>query len=354
MKKIFFSLILCFILLGSSLTFSACKKDNFKLSSMYKEYETITSKYENVKLTEDKLTFEYNEKFTQEINTNLPYTNIKDFYNPMFDYSMSFVNGFIKKCSNDEIKSTKKQRKNIKTALNNFDIALAEVNSNISTVEELVNIDPASTSAHIKLQGLFSSYENLYRSIFELSNYLQDIYFDYASEYNTNPTTSTLNKFDSDKHVILLNAKIANAKVELTETFIEKYIKNFDYSTKLTEKTGDNFNSLPVEFDTFNQKIKNIDKSISITVASAIIKENSIKKENFYNFCIEAYNIEQTMKDHNPMFKDAKNSIVYMVEKNNINITNENKLKLESIDKYDLLANNYVDSIEKIVNLLEI
>ncbi len=354
MKKLFFSLILTFVLLGTSLTFSACKKDTFKLSEMNNKYETAIASYENVKITDKGLTFVYSEKFTHEINNNLPYSNIKDFYTPMFDYATSFINGFIKKCSNDEIKTTKKLRKNIETALNNFTLAIGEVDSNISTVTELINIEPASTSAYLKLQGLFAAYENLYKSTFELSNHLQEIYFDFAADFNTNPATTNLDQFDTKKHVVLLNAKIASAKVELTEVFIEKYIRDFDYATKLTKKTMDTFNSVPTEFATFNEKIKSIDKNIDSFVALQIIEENVSKKQDFYNFSIETYNIELSILDHKPMFDDAKNSIVYKNEKDNINITNINKMKLESIDRYELLAIEYVDSLAKIVKLLEI
>ncbi len=354
MKKLFFSLILCFLLLGTSISFSACKKDEFKLSELNNKYESAIKNYENVEITNNGLNFVYNQKFTHEINNNLPYKNIKDFYAPMFDYSTSFINGFIKKCSNDEIKTTKKQRKNIENALNNFVSAIGEVDSNISNVEVLINIDPASTSAYLKLQGLFSAYENLYKSTFELSNHLQQIYFDYADDYNTNPSSTTLDKFNIDNHIVLLNAKISSAKVESAEAFVEKYIKNQNLSTKLTEKTLDTFNSVPTDFASFNNKIKSIDKHINSLVASKIIKENSTKKQNFYNYCIEVYSIELSLSDHKPMFDDAKNSIVYRDEKDNINITYSNKMKLESIDRYELLTNEYIDSLAKIITLLEI
>lgn len=354
MKKLILSLILCFILLGSSITFSACKNDKFKLSNMNDRYQASVSNYENVELTDNGLAFVYSTKFTQEINTNLPYTNIKDFYTPMFDYSMSFINGYIKKCSNNEIKSTKKQRKNIEKAIENFSIAVGEVDSNISTVSKLVDIDASSTSAHIKLQDLFLSYENLYKSVFELSNYLQEIYFNYAADYNTNPVVTNLKNFDVDKHVVLLNAKIAAAKVESTEAFIEIYVRDHDYSSKLTTKTAGVFNTVGTEFDTFNNKIKSIDKTVNPTVVSTIIKEDNTKKQTFYNLSIENYNVELSMKDHNPMFKNAKNSIIYIYEINNVNISTKDSSHIDSINRYEILANQYVDSIQKIITLLEI
>ncbi|MBR1987553.1 MAG: hypothetical protein IKA36_00795 [Clostridia bacterium] len=354
MKKLFFSLILCFILLGTSMSFSACKNDKFKLSQLNTKYEKAVENLENVKITEDGLTFVYNEKFTNEINNNLPYKNIKDFYTPLLNYSTAFINGYIKKCSTNEIETTKKQRKNIEQALNNFTNAIAEVDSNISAVTKLVDIDASSTSAHIKTQNLFLSYENLYKSAFRFSNYLQELYFNYASDYNTNPAENSLSNFDIDKHVVLLNPKIASAKVELTETFIEKYIRDHDYSTKLTEKTAGVFNTFAPEFNEFNNKIKSIDKAINSKVASSIIKENLTKKQDFYNFCIESYNVEMVMKDINPFFKSAKDSISFMTENNNENITTENKMKIDSINRYDLLANDYVESLQKIIILLEI
>ena len=38
----------------------------------------------------------------------------------------------------------------------------------------------------------------------------------------------------------------------------------------------------------------------------------------------------------------------------NENITTENKMKIDSINRYDLLANDYVESLQKIIILLEI
>lgn len=350
MKRVFLSLILSVLMLGSSIVFASCKKDTFKLKNMNQTYVSAIEKLENVKIDEKGLEFIYNknkENFQNEINKadNYPYTNIKTFYTPLINYSTSFINNYISKCSSNEITVKKQQRKEIEIALNNYIASIEEVNNQISNVAVMVNINPASPSTHLKLQDLFSSYENLCQSAFTFSDYLQEMYFDYVADYNTNPSLETINNFDINKHAILLNAKLANTKVELAEVYIEKNVKDKNYPEKLVQKTEGVFNMVDASFNSFNTLAKSIDKG-NMNIASIVsaINQDSTMKQNFYNQSIILYNIEQALNDNKPMFDKSKASIDYKTELVNKNITPLNKIHLKAIDDYELIINKYAEA----------
>ena len=149
MKKLFISLMLLLLVVPSVFVMSACGKDNgYQLANLKTDFNNIAEKYQNVKLDGNKLVFDYSafvyndDKYLETlINTTKPYTELQA-YTTIFDNVMMFANQHIEICSNNSIDIDEESRNLLKSKLDEFDLAVGDVNIYINkgfTYEQIID-----------------------------------------------------------------------------------------------------------------------------------------------------------------------------------------------------------------------
>ena len=99
MKKFWIGFLTLVLTLCGVVSFSACSKNTtYNLSQLKNSYQAITEGCSSATISGGKIQFNYanfkvnNESYFQQvISSTAPYTRLTDFYNPLFEKSMSFL-----------------------------------------------------------------------------------------------------------------------------------------------------------------------------------------------------------------------------------------------------------------------
>lgn len=367
MKKKVLSLILCLFLIPGALIFTACGDDNdYSLANLSTDFYSIANNYENLNLTIDnEFEFDYsnfvyqNEQyFTNAINTTVPYMYLGTYYNPLFSNSMSFVYNYIDICSTDSINAPQNLKNELKQNLDNFDAALRTVNADINMVAERLrfninsNVEITNESCLTRLKNLFDSYDILFSSVYDLTDTLAEIYFDYAlNDANPNYYSQSLDDFDALRVTSNLNAKIKLQISNLTEIYTELYVCGGELSTAYTTQVDGEFATLEGNYSTYMAKIANIDKVFDPSIASTINASTTLK-QNFYNLAVELYNLQSALYNDLDIYNQASDDIVYTIIINDVNATTYELMCVEIIDNHKILLENYNDVLVEILSAL--
>lgn len=360
-KKLSICLALCLILIPGLLVFNACKKDEgYSLNNLYDDYMFIVQQNENISLNENnELIINYNQFSYQNVSyftnalTSAPYNNLTTFYNPILNNTLAFVSGYIEKCSSDRLDVPKETRNQLKSTIDEFDIALKNMYTHTLNVADLLKTGgDIETNVHmIRLSSLFASYEELYLKSYNLSHELANIYFNYAiSDANPNYSLLSLEQFDASRVVVNLRSRIVNQISKMTFNFIEQNVKGLNLYNALTTKQNGSYQAVPSSFSSYQSDVNSIDQTFSSSLGQYINTSN--KKEKFYNASIELFNVQACLNNLESVYYTACNDITYALIKTDSNATDYQKTCLKVIEDYTELVNQNTLALQNILAIL--
>ena len=363
-KKSFLCLLLCLLLIPGALVFSACgESDGYQLANLSSDFREIGTRYENVNLTSDnRIEFDYSiytyqgeQYFADAVNSTVPYNNLNNFYNRLFDYSLSFVYEYIDRCSTNELDVDKNKRNLIEYNLQEFDNALRNVSTNVSLVAEIVrfniNDDILDSTCMNRLKNLFDSYDDLFQTSYNLTRSIADVYFNYAlTNSNMDFSTVSLTEFDATRVTNNLDSKIQMQISNLTQSYIEQYVKGGELSTKLTTNNS-GFGTVGSDFNDYLTKVTQIDRDFNSSIGESI--NFSTSKQAFYEAAIELYNLQTIINNEYEIYNQACNEIVYIKIANDENATTYEKICADIIENHNYIVEQYNNVIVEMLTIME-
>lgn len=363
-RKSILCLILCLLLIPGALIFSACRDNGgYQLSNLSSDFKKIANQYENLNLTSDaKLEFDYSiytyqgeQYFTNAINSTKPYNYIANFYNKLFDNSLSFVYEYIDICSTNELDVKKDKRELIEYNLQEFNSSVKTVSTNISLVAEImrfnINDDILDSTCMNRLKNLFDSYDNLFQSAYNLTRTLSDIYFNYAlTNSNYDYSSVNLEQFDATSLTNNLKSKIKMQISNLTQSYIERYVKGGELSSSFTN-IDTNFGSTDSNFDEYLLNVSTIDREFNSSIGESI--NFSASKQNFYEAAIKLYNLQTILNNEYEIYNQACNDIIYIKTVNDANASTYEKICARIIENHNYIIDEYTEVIKEMLSIME-
>ncbi len=362
-KRRFLSLILCLLLIPGAMLFTACGEDDgYRLSNLSTDFYNIANSYENVNLTsDDRIEFDYsiyvyeNEQyFTNAVNSTIPYNNLNNFYNRLFDNSLSFVYEYIDRCSTDELDVERDKRNMLQYRLQEFNESLRNVSNNVTLVAEImrfnINDSILDRTCMNRLKNLFDSYADLYQTAYNLTRVLSDIYFNYAlTDSNFDFSSVELDQFDATRVTNNLNSKIEMQISNLTQSYIELHVKGGDLSTRLTTDNN-GFGSVDSSFNEYLSQVSQIDIDFNSTIGESI--NFSANKQAFHEASIKLYNLQTLLNNEYEMYNQACNDIIYIRIRNDFNATTYELICADIIDNHYYLIEQYNDTLVELLDII--
>ena len=358
MKKKLLSLILVLMLLPIASIFGACGKDKgYNLTNLNSEFFAIEEETNNIQFVDGQIGFNYKNhaKFCEVIENVYPYTELSA-YNFVFENIMDFACSYVESCSDNSTTNDVKLKNEIKTNLNELKDAIAIVDSYTSMFIETITISNAENLEGdlciIKFETLLQSYDKAFNAATNFNNSLSNLYFNYVLK-DGNPNVFdkvdgnyALNKdlFDVNVVVNKLNARIAYQKSNLSECFAEQFIND-----GLAEDIATKETSLGYVDMTYRANINKINAQIDELYA---VEKANANKENFYNLCVEAFNIIESINNDRAKFISACNEIEYVKVKNSEVKSAQEKMCLTIVDDFTDLVSSYNNVLAQIISIV--
>lgn len=363
-RRIWLSLLLCLLLIPGATIFTACGDgEGYQLSELRTDFNEIVTKYDNVNLTSDnRIEFDYsiytyqNEQyFTDLVNSSRPYSHLNNFYNRLLDNSLQFVYNYIDRCSTNELDVEREKRNKMQFYLQSFDSALNDVSLNTSLVAEIlrfnINGNMFNSVCMNRLKNLFDSYDNLYLAVYNITDCLSDIYFNYAlSDYNFDFSSIKIDQFDANRVTNILDSKIQYNIVYLTRNYTERNVKGGSLSTTLTTDTN-GFPEVGYNLQEYQQKVSQADRSFSDTIGDEI--NASALKQDFFEASIKLYNLQTILNNNYDIYIQTCEDVVYLRVAEDINASDYETLCLEVIDNYSYVVDEYNACLVDLLAIME-
>lgn len=363
-RKMWFTLLLCLLLIPGALIFTACgETEGYQLSELRSDFNAIVTKYDNVNLTSDeRIEFDYsiytyqNEQyFTDLVNSSKPYSHLNNFYNKLFDNSLQFIYNYIDRCSTNELDVEREKKNELKTYLQEFDSALNDVSLNTSLVAEIlrfnINGNMFNSVCMNRLKNLFDSYDDLYLSVYNITDCLSDIYFNYAlSDYNFDFSSIDLDQFDANRVSNILDSKIQYNIVCLTRDYTERKVEGGSLSEKLTTDTN-GFPTVGPDFEEYQIKVSQVDRTFSATIGDEI--NYSVYKQDFFELSIKLYNLQTILNNNYDIYMQACQDVVYSRVASDINASDYESLCLNVIDNHSYIVDEYNAVLIDLLTIME-
>lgn len=361
MKRKLLSLIIAFVLIGSGLVLAACggSSDGYNLSNLITDYKTQIGEISNVNVLNDNtIEFDYSqyvyngrEYLLDVVNNYEPYKYLQTYYNEMLKNSMAFIYSYIGICSNNNIDAPAELKDEVKSNLDKLVFSLKKTGSNVEAVADKIRKDnpPMQAECLNSLKNLFDSYDELYQSAFNLSSTLSQIYFNNAYS-NSNPdySNTSVNDYDANNTVLLLNSRIKYQIANLTQSYVEINLKGSDLSKSFT--TVGNIASIPYSYSTYTNKINDIDMIVDDTFGVTVNASDS--KQEFLSSAIALYNCLSTLKNDYAIYHKACNDIVYSKVVRDANATRYEKTCAEIIKNHAYVVDEMNSVIANMLNIL--
>lgn len=349
MKRKFLSLILVFLLMPCAFLFSACKDKGYNINNLQKDFYQVAANNENIKQVDSALVFDYTNhaKLNSVIEYNYPYTQLKE-YNQVHNNLMEFTFDYIGKCSNNSAVKNVGLKNQLRKELDDLKKSYAEVNLLVNNMAEIVNLtndimDETTTSTYL---DLLYAYEDLFACASKFNNTLANVYFNYVLP-NGNPNIYKIGSENFDANVVVnkFDARLKYQKSNLSQCFVEMYVNGRELAQDIVE--GEEYFDLD-EYD-YADNIEAIDSFFDEIVA--VEKANSSSnKQKYYQLSVQAYNIQEALKNDNSKFVNACNKISYATFDWQ-NSTAEEQMCYEIIEQRFELVSAYNDVLSNMLNM---
>lgn len=349
-KRVFVSLILCFMLVFTGAIFTACKKDaGYDLNNLNTDFTSINyvnikynTTYKKIEIDYSKYLLDGNQYLTNEINTPTSPYSVLGKFDTLLQNSMEFTYSFM-----DNIAKTKNVNTNLrnqtKRELDVLKGKLKLLDEDISVLAEKMEITlkshqpSTSTTCLDEFEILLSAYSDVLQASYNFNTSISTIYFDYClTTAKKDYSKINLQDFSTSEGVGNLNARIKEQIVNLTQTYFEENLKSKEVFKQLKTETSDSFNS------NFNYALYITDLSKINNVISSVTED---KKQSLLNANIKLYNIQSILNNERDMYKKASNEIDYISVKNDINASNYDIVKAQIIEDH----NTFIKHINKTI-----
>ncbi len=364
MKNKFLCLILCLCLISSAFVFSACKKDTgYKLKSLYNEYVAIASNNACLEFKNDRLEFNYSIFKGTDGNTyvidalskeDLPFKNLINFNNIYYN-SMEFVNKNIMAISTDAYNSqiSKSLRNDIKTKLDNLNIALSKVDLQTREFAQIISASRQDFTNELYLipfKHLLDSYDELYDVCYDFTLTFAQIYYVIENDNEDIDYYSKGIDFVTEEDIATAIRHLSNrAGLSISFLSYDYYIQNIQnkkMSTLLTTKTESGFNEMGEDYNSYITNVRQISYNTSATDPAAV------NKTDFYNCLVELYNVRESLKNNFEIYNKAFHDIDFKTVKGNFNQTSYEKTCLRIIEYYHYLQHQNYKALQAIYALI--
>ncbi|MBR4998641.1 MAG: hypothetical protein IKY10_02055 [Clostridia bacterium] len=348
MKRKFLSLILVFLLLPTAFLFSACKDKGYNLNNLQKDFNQVATNNENIKLIDGEIYFDYTNhvKLNTIIEYNFPYTQLKE-YNEIHKNIMAFTFDYIDECSNNSAVKDVAIKNQLRNELDDLKKAYAEVNLLVNNLAEVTNLtnDVMDETATSTLLDLLIAYEDLFNCAGYFNNTLADVYFNHVLT-NGNPNIFKIGSENFDVNVVInkFDARLKYQKSNLSHCFAEMYINSGEFA----EQIANGLDFVDLDRYDYADNIDAIDKTFTEIVAAE--KASSGNKQKYFNLSVQAYNIQEALKNDNSKFIHACKRISYATIKL-LEATAEEKMCVEIIEQRYELVTIYNDVLVSMLSL---
>lgn len=371
MKKFLVGVLTCLTALMGAVCFSACSKNkNYDLSKLKTEYSTITNDCVSTSMSGGIIVIDYSvykkdgESYLQNvINTVSPYTRLNDFYNPLFQNSMSFAYKYIDACSSKNIKVDETTKQSLDNNLNSLKAAIKNVDDHVGNLAKKVAFADSSSYTSVicsvEYSTLFDSYDELLSSALKFNFDLANIYFNYGvTSAVEDYSQQTLSTFDAGKAVINLKSQTDYQIINLTRAYYSTYVKGNALTKVFTTKNAE---------DVFPEPDSNFSTYLTTNVASVsvgddfvsnlatkteIINGNEELKKSFYEKRVAMSNVQRIMQNDFKIYEQALNDIVYLDKKQNPNATDYEQFCVKMIESHNYIVGKYNDILVDIINTI--
>jgi len=376
MKKKTLSLMLILLFIPGIFMFAGCKDKGYQLVDLAKDYKNIQNSCKNVEIVDNRVVFKYDsyesgsvKYLTKSIEEIDPYTSLKN-YNILLDNSLGFVYEYIEVCSSANIEADAGFRNNLKSQLDDLTNAICEVDIYIDQWARAMEVYYSDEQQVInnqclsRFKTLLMGYNDLYQKSIAFSNSLANLYYGYALN-DANPKVDDVKLADFDSTVVVGKLP-GRAKYEissLSQLFVEMYVDGTNLATYLTTPTIINegeddetvvFNSFSLNRANFEYltMVNNLNRIFadSFKAEEAIERANSASnKQNFYNFAINAYNLQNILENDNKLFVEACQKIEY------IDVDNSDSAEVQSkeiVDNYKYIVTKYYNVLNGMLNII--
>ena len=313
MKRKILSLILVLMLIPFASLFVACGNRGYNLNNLQKDFLAIAEENENLIVDQNKhLRFDYSDhaQLKGVIESNAPYTVILD-YNEIYNNMMAFTFDYIGVCSNNKAIEDEETRDHVKQEFDEFKEAIHEVDTYVNILADSIAIeengDVLAPSCIAILENLLISYETLFIKAGTFNNTLADLYFNrILVNGNPNVFPSGVSEFDINKIVQKFDARLKYQLGNLSQCFVEMYING----AKVPQRLCDPYEDFEFSLDSYGYRdnVAAIKKDFNEPVAFEKASQN---KDEYFNLCVEAYNIQAALKNDSSKFIVACKNIEY-------------------------------------------
>lgn len=312
MKRKFLSLILVLMLLPVASLFSACGNKGYNLNNLQNDFNAVKTENEHVVYSNGKYVFDYSDhdNLNAVVENQFPYTQL-DEYNEVYKNIMAFAFEYIDECTNNSAVKDKNVKNAVKQNLDDFKYSLHNVDNYVTMLAEVVNVsydvDVLNEACMSTLQKLFYAYDDLFKKAIAFNETLADLYFNHII-INGNPNIYEIAKenFDPNTVINLFDARLKYQMLNLSACYVEMYIDGGNLS-ELIVNDGE---SLDLYAFDYKKNINKINKDFDELVAyeKAI---NATNKDKYYEFSVQAYNIQATLQNDRNKFLSACAKISY-------------------------------------------
>ena len=371
MKKIWIGLLVCVVTLCGVLSFSACgKKDEYNFSNLKSSYENVATNCTAVAISGGEIeisyaAYKYNDIsfFEQVVNSTEPYTRLIDFYNPLFQNSMSFAYKYMDICSKQTIKVDKQTKEQLDQDLSALKSEIKNLDDHIKTLSERVRVAYSTDKNYNsiicseKYISLFDQYDVTISAALNFSYDLAKIYFEKVlSSASVDYSQISLKAFDANLAVLNLKSKVDYQILNLTRAYFNTYVRGDALTTVFATKTSSGFVKPDSNFNDYLNSVSQISLNSefenNLTTKMQVINQDADLKSEFYEKSIAMSNAQQIMDNDLRIYQIALNDVVYMDKKSDPNATDYEKICVQMIENHNYIVAEYNKILKNIIDLI--
>lgn len=370
MKKFLVGVLTCLTALTGVVCFTACSKNKQQnLANLKTEYETLADDCVSTSMSGGKIVIDYsvykqdnNSYFQNVINTTAPYTRLNDFYNPLFQNSMSFAYKYIDVCSSKNIRVSESTKENLdnnlkalKSAIKNVDDHVGSLAKNVAFADEA---NYTSIICSTSYRALFDSYDSLLSAALKFNFDLANIYFNYGlTSAVEDYSQQTVETFDAGKAVINLKSQTDYQIINLTRAYYSTYVKGNALTTVFTTKNAaDSFPTPDSNYTNYLTTVSSVSLNdafvSSLATKTDIINQDAELKKSFYEKRVAMSNVQRIMKNDFEIYEQALNDIVYLNKKSDPNATDYEQFCVKMVESHNYIVGKYNDILVDIIQTI--
>ncbi len=294
MKRKIFILISLIALLPTVFFFSACgKSTKNNLSTLDDEFYAISKEYDNFVFEDGylKISLVDHLQLNKVVNaSNNQYKYLSN-YNQMFQSLMCFTSEYVDECANYQPGVDRNTKTKVYNELNALKKEIVAVNSAIETLSGIMAVNtsnPTTSACLVAYENLLLTYEDMFDKAVAFNNSIVDIYYNHALRSgNPNIAALSLDNFAVELVINKLYARVRFQQANLTQSYFKMYLEGGTLAHDIAYG-----GSLDTSKYNYSSNMNAI--SFSVDMDEAIQKANA-NKLAFYNYSVQAYNLQEIL-----------------------------------------------------------